>query len=345
MLTGFPTGDLAAVIETITAGRRRHRRHPAVHHHVLGAVQVVRRHPRQGRPHRPARAARRDRRHPPALARARVLAPPAVHLPAGRRRHHRRSSRPRTTGPARTTRSRRCRTASSAPGASSPRWSPAGSPRRRPGSSTTCRRSTSCSAAPDHRDARRHRPVRAAQRRGLRRLRRGRRLVGPPAPVRAVRSRRLLRHVAVAARARARRGVGPPGRAHVRARRGLVLGLRGRGVRASRAASTSPLPCTGRSTRPPPDPRAACRPTGGRGSTDGVSLGGRDRAGARWRRDRPGARWRPGVRLGARSRRPLCRSTAPRPRSRPARRRACLRAAHAPGGGPLHRPGDHSRLP
>ena len=68
-------------------------------------------------------------------------------------------------------------------------------------------------------------------------------LVVPPASVCALRPCRLLRLVAVAAREPPRRGRAAPGRPELRARRGLVLGLRNRGVpRRSRPGSAAPPP-------------------------------------------------------------------------------------------------------
>src|SRR5690242_11764288 len=68
-------------------------------------------------------------------------------------------------------------------------------------------------------------------------------LVGTPAPLRAVRPRRLLRHLPRPARHRARPHVRAPPRAELRARRGLVLGLRTRhGVDRARVGPTDPPP-------------------------------------------------------------------------------------------------------
>jgi hypothetical protein len=89
----------------------------------------------------------------------------------------------------------------------------------------------------------RHRSVRPAKRPRLRRVPRHRRLVVPPATLRAVRPCRLLRLVAVAACQPPCRRPATPDRPELRARRGLVLGLRDRGVpRGSRARSTATSP-------------------------------------------------------------------------------------------------------
>ena len=105
-----------------------------------------------------------------------------------------------------------------------------------------------------------HRPGRAAERHRLRRVRRRRRLVGAPAPLRAVRAHRLLRLLAGPARERARGRDRPPDRAELRAGRGLVLGLRERGLLrrpgARRPAAPPGRPDRARAARP------ACRPTG-----------------------------------------------------------------------------------
>src|SRR4051812_8347471 len=76
---------------------------------------------------------------------------------------------------------------------------------------------------------------RPAQRARLRRVPRGRWLVAPPAPLHRVWPRGLLRFLAQHPRHQARAGHGARDRAVVRAWRGLVLVLRGRGgVRAAR---------------------------------------------------------------------------------------------------------------
>src|SRR5690606_32497185 len=71
----------------------------------------------------------------------------------------------------------------------------------------------------------RDRPHRCPERHGLPRVRRRGRLVGPPAPVRAVRPHRLLRLVSGPARDRALPRDRPPAGPQLRAGRGLVLGL------------------------------------------------------------------------------------------------------------------------
>ena len=109
----------------------------------------------------------------------------------------------------------------------------------------------------------RRRPVRAAQRERLRRVRRGGRLVVPPAPVRPVRAHRLLRLVAVPARQRARQGGRPPGHPELRAARGVVLELPGRpAVRArTRTGAAAPPPAQPDHARPGrPGPRRLAGP-------------------------------------------------------------------------------------
>src|SRR5947207_2005612 len=76
-----------------------------------------------------------------------------------------------------------------------------------------------------------------------------RRLVVPPATLRQVRPRRLLRLLAVTARERPRGGGGAPGRPELRTGRGLVLGLRTRGLRR-RSAARPAAPPPARSTGP-----------------------------------------------------------------------------------------------
>src|SRR5215472_16328920 len=73
-----------------------------------------------------------------------------------------------------------------------------------------------------HDRAARDRPRRDAERDRLRRVRGERRLVAAPAPVRPVRAHRLLRHLAVTARERARGRRWAPGHPQLRAGGGLV---------------------------------------------------------------------------------------------------------------------------
>ena len=114
----------------------------------------------------------------------------------------------------------------------------------------------------ERRDRSRGGPVRPR----VRGVRGGRRLVGAPAPVRAVRPRRLLRLEPGAARDRPLRGDRPSGHAELRARRGLVLGLRA--VRRPRPVRGSPTRrATPRTSRPPVLP-AGCPTTGGSTSTE-----------------------------------------------------------------------------
>ena len=88
----------------------------------------------------------------------------------------------------------------------------------------------------------RPRPRSAAQRHRLRRVPRHGRLVVPPAALRALRPRRLLRLLAVPARQPPCGGRRAPDRPELRARRGLVLGLR-------RGRTTSTAPSWRRRTR------------------------------------------------------------------------------------------------
>ena len=100
----------------------------------------------------------------------------------------------------------------------------------------------------------------------LRRVRGSRRLVGAPAPLRRLRPRRLLRHLADAARHRALPRDRPPRRAELRARRGLVLGLRD--ARRACSGPASPRPPAGPTTSPSRSRRPRARPTGANTSTD-----------------------------------------------------------------------------
>lgn len=95
-------------------------------------------------------------------------------------------------------------------------------------------------------------PIGATQCHGLLRMPVGRGLVAPPAPLRPVRSCRVLRLFSRPARLASRQGVRAPGRPKLRARRRLVLGLRDRGVPRrplARGAKASPAGSTNARTR------------------------------------------------------------------------------------------------
>src|SRR5438477_12672117 len=101
----------------------------------------------------------------------------------------------------------------------------------------------------------RNRARRAALWDRLHGVRGGRRLVVPPAPVCPVRAHRLLRHLAVTARERARGGHRAPGHPQLRAGGGLVLELCDRRVLRVRPGADptgppSPRPAGTRSGRP-----------------------------------------------------------------------------------------------
>src|SRR5260370_874505 len=89
-----------------------------------------------------------------------------------------------------------------------------------------------------------------------------RRVVVPPAPVRSVRAHRLLRHLTVPARERARRPDRTPDCRELRAGRGLVLELPGAGVLRARPAT--------RPARTPSGLSAGARP--GRTRATGLAL-------------------------------------------------------------------------
>src|SRR4051794_27734790 len=101
-------------------------------------------------------------------------------------------------------------------------------------------------------------------------MRRGGRLVGPPTPMRALRTRRLLRQLARTTRESSRCVDRPPDRPEFRARRGLVLGLRRPAVRRGSPPTGSAAPSAG-ADGPGPS-RASARGLDDQGSLTDVSL-------------------------------------------------------------------------
>ncbi|CAA9219279.1 MAG: Isopeptidase T, partial [uncultured Blastococcus sp.] len=87
-----------------------------------------------------------------------------------------------------------------------------------------------------------HRSGSAPVRGRLRGVRRGRRVVVPPPPLRAVRARRVLRLLPQPARPRPRGLLRPPGGPQLRARRGLVLELRHRAAGGRGGAGPAAAP-------------------------------------------------------------------------------------------------------
>ena len=129
--------------------RRPDRRHADLLRLLQRPVQDVLRRRRQGRADGQARAARRDRRHGPALARPRPRAAAAVRLPARGRRADRRLRGGGGLGQQGTRRTATSSGASSAPPASSPTSSRSDRRPPRPTRSRARCRSKRCCAAPD----------------------------------------------------------------------------------------------------------------------------------------------------------------------------------------------------